>query len=72
MLDVDVVRSAGATVLRVSGELDMATAGILRRALAEQHGAVVVDLREVEFIAAEGVARAARGRRPRRARTAWA
>src|SRR4051812_16817769 len=47
VLEVSVVESGRATVLRVSGEIDMATAGVLRRALAEQRGAVVLDLRDV-------------------------
>jgi anti-sigma B factor antagonist len=55
VLEVSVVESGRATVLRVSGEIDMATAGVLRRALAEQRGAVVLDLRDVEFIAVEGI-----------------
>ena len=54
-LEVDVASSGGATMVRVAGELDMATVDVLRQALDAQHGAVVLDLRRVEFIDAAGL-----------------
>lgn len=56
--DVGSDRSDGIVVLRLYGELDMATATELRRALAEAIGcepSVVVDLADLSFIDSTGI-----------------
>jgi anti-anti-sigma factor len=57
---VDVRRTDHATVLAVSGELDLASSATLGQALEEAGGSepelVVLDLREVEFMDSSGLA----------------
>ncbi|HWF26022.1 MAG TPA: STAS domain-containing protein [Solirubrobacteraceae bacterium] len=57
---VDVRRTDDATVLAVSGELDLASSATLSQALEEAGGSdpalVVLDLREVEFMDSSGLA----------------
>jgi anti-anti-sigma factor len=55
VLEVDVTESGGATLVSARGDLDIATVARLRRVLEEQTGAVVLDLRDLEFMAAEGL-----------------
>lgn len=43
------------TVVELQGEMDLATADEVRRALAAQHGPVLVDLRELSFIDVAGL-----------------
>jgi anti-sigma B factor antagonist len=55
---IDVAQQGSRTVLRLSGELDLATVGELEDALTQRLGAgedVVVDLRTLEFMDSTGV-----------------
>jgi len=56
-LGLEVLRAAGRTVVRVTGELDLATADRFRRAVAEAlaGGPAVIDLAALEFIDSSGV-----------------
>jgi anti-sigma B factor antagonist len=60
VLDITTDRAGDGIVITVRGELDMQTVGRLRaalaQALADDGGAVVVDLSEVEFIDSTGLA----------------
>lgn len=54
IFSADVIHGEGSVVLRLSGELDIATAPLLRRAIAEVVGprlrAVIVDLAGLHFL----------------------
>jgi anti-sigma B factor antagonist len=58
-LEVDVVRERPELVIAVRGELDLATAPLLRDTFAGAHGegtaVAVVDLTEVEFLDSSGL-----------------
>ena len=60
--------AAGATRLRVAGELDLLTAPELNAALDATRSDVVLDLRDVTFIDSTGLAVLVAHRRARRAR----
>jgi len=57
-MDVEVTEASGSTVVRVRGELDLATAPQLDEALGgiDPGGHVVVDLSEVGFLDSSGLA----------------
>jgi anti-sigma B factor antagonist len=52
---VEVQRLPGAVVVAPRGEIDIATVGQLREACAASDGALVLDLRRVEFIDSSGL-----------------
>jgi anti-anti-sigma factor len=58
-LRVDLTMSGTVPVLALSGDLDLAAAGVLERALEEAHesapAALVVDLRGVDFMDSSGL-----------------
>jgi anti-anti-sigma factor len=55
-LELTVERHDGVTVLRASGEIDMATAPELGARMSELNGEVVVDLEGVTFLDSRGIA----------------
>jgi anti-anti-sigma factor len=57
-MDVEVTEASGTTVVRVQGELDLATAPQLDEALGgiEGGGPVIVDLTDVGFLDSSGLA----------------
>jgi anti-anti-sigma factor len=55
-LEVEVEDHDGTTILRVAGEIDMATAGKLRPYLLDTEDRVVVDLRAVSLLDSSGIA----------------
>src|SRR6476661_7825357 len=57
-IEISTARVDGTSYLAVSGELDMATAPLLRDALTEESakgGTLVLDIRDLEFIDAKGI-----------------
>jgi anti-sigma B factor antagonist len=54
-LRLDVRRGEGATIVRVNGEVDLATSPELRECLTGLDGIVVVDLEEVGFLDSSAV-----------------
>ncbi len=55
LLALGVERHDGTTLVRIAGEVDMASAPQLRACLLEADGNVVVDLRGVSFLDASGI-----------------
>jgi anti-sigma B factor antagonist len=57
-LQLAVERQEGVAVIRAAGELDVATTADLRAVVAEhmsRHHAIVIDLRELDFIDSAGI-----------------
>lgn len=54
-LEVDSQDHDGVRVLRLAGELDLSTADLLRGAVGDHEGPLVLDLAEVAFIDSSGV-----------------
>jgi len=56
VLELGVERCGAFTVVKVAGEIDLATRDQLRECLAPLHGNVVVDLAAVTFLDSSGIA----------------
>src|SRR3954447_6202561 len=55
LLSIDVEHHEGRTVIRVGGELDLATAPELDRVLSNANSEIIVDVADLEFMDAQGL-----------------